>query len=83
MRAARAEPCVLRANGLITVQLAPDQVVAALSVQFQPGLRTAPIEAAVVALDARVRKAHPQVVSLFVRPEFVESFNARAQDSIP
>ena len=56
--AAREEPCVLRANGLITVQLAPDQVVAALSVQFQPELRIAQIEAVVVALDARVRNAH-------------------------
>ena len=73
-----AEPCVRRANGLITVQLAPDQVVVALSVEFEPDLRTAQIEAAVVSLDERVRKAHPQVVSLFVRPESCESHAAQA-----
>lgn len=75
--AAAGEPSVLGANRLVTVQLAPDQVIAALSVQFKPGLQTAQIEEAVVALEARVRQADPQVVTLFVRPESAESFKAR------
>jgi cation diffusion facilitator family transporter len=72
----RSQACVLHANGLLTVQLAPDQVVAALSLQFRPELRTPEIEAAIIELDSSVRKKHPQVVSLFVRPESSEAFLA-------
>jgi hypothetical protein len=37
---AAAQPAIEKANGLITVQLAPDQVVAALSVEFTDNLLT-------------------------------------------
>jgi cation diffusion facilitator family transporter len=77
LEAAAGEPCVLRTNRLITTQLAPDQVVAALSVQFRPGLSTEQIESAVSSLEARVRESQPQVVSLFVRPESAASSEAR------
>lgn len=37
-RVAGEQPTVARANGLITVQMAPDQVVAALSLEFADDL---------------------------------------------
>ena len=79
LRLASAEACIVRAHGLFTVQLAPDQVVAALSVQFQPELKTAQIEAAVLGLERRLREAHPEVVSLLVKPQAEATW--RAEDA--
>jgi cation diffusion facilitator family transporter len=67
-------PGVERANGLITVQLAPDQVVAALSVEFADSLRAPDIQASVVDIERRVREAHPEVVALFVKPQTHRTF---------
>ncbi len=66
---ARAEPGVAAANGVITVQLAPDQIVVALSLEFEDELRTPQIEEAVARLEQRMRTHHPQIVALFVKPQ--------------
>ena len=52
-------------NGLITVHLAPTQIIAALSVEFDDKLHTPAIEDLVERLEERVRAACPQVVALF------------------
>lgn len=70
-REAAKEACVLNAVVLFTVQLAPDQVAAALGVQFRPELDTAQIEAAVQRLETAVRRTHPEVVSVIVTPQAV------------
>ena len=57
------------ANGVATVQLSPDQVIAYLSVEFCDDLRTPAIEAATIDLERRVRDEHTQVVALFVKPQ--------------
>ena len=69
LRIAAGEPGVASANGLITVQLAPDQVVAALSLQFADTLHAYEVEAAVLGMEHKVRAAHPEVVMLFVKPQ--------------
>lgn len=69
LRIAEKETGVLRANGVLTVQLAPDEVLAALSVEFGEKMRAADIESAVVALERNVRAEHPEVVTLFVKPQ--------------
>ena len=66
---AEERPGVVRANGLITVQLAPDQVVAALSVEFADRMTAPEIEAAVAEMEARLRDRHPEVHILFVKPQ--------------
>ena len=78
---AAAEPGVTGANGVLTVQLAPDQIVAALSLQFDDALCTPQIEAAVDRLERRVRERHPQVLALFVKPQTQGGFerNLRAR----
>ena len=60
---------VERANGVATVQLAPDQVVVNLSIDFEDDLRTQAIEAAVKALEEAVRASHPEVAAIFVKPQ--------------
>jgi cation diffusion facilitator family transporter len=71
---------VLRANGVLTVQLAPDQIVAALSLEFADDLRTPALEQAVVEIERRVRRAHPEVVSLFVKPQTAGTYRERVRE---
>ena len=66
---ARAQPGIQSSNGLFTVHIGPRQVVAALSVDFTDTLSAGEVETIVATLEDRVRKAHPEVVSLLVKPQ--------------
>ena len=69
LRIAALSSAVSRANGVVTVQLAPDQILVALSVEFADDFMTPQIEAAVVEMEQKIRAAHPEVVSLFIKPQ--------------
>ncbi len=56
-------------NAVVTIQLAPDQVVVNLSLDFADDLTTAGIETAVVDLERYIRADHPEVAALFVKPQ--------------
>jgi cation diffusion facilitator family transporter len=81
VRIAADDKAVASANGVLTIHLAPKQIVAALSLHFVDTLRGSEIEAAVVGIERKVRSAHPEVVTLFVKPEtnrvFRESLRRR------
>ena len=64
-------------NGVATIHLAPEQVVAYFSVAFDDELRTPEIEAAVKALEECIRAAHPQVLAIFVKPQTAHEAAAR------
>jgi len=66
---AAEQPGVESVNNLVTVHLAPDQIVAALSLEFKDPLTTPEIEKAVAAIESRICKLHPEVVSIFVKPQ--------------
>jgi cation diffusion facilitator family transporter len=66
---AGAEPGVTRANGVMTTQLAPDQIVAALSVDFEDSLTAREVEACVRDIERKVRATYPEVRELFVKPQ--------------
>jgi cation diffusion facilitator family transporter len=55
--------------GLFTVQLAPNQVVAALSLAFEDRLRAPQIEDIVDQIEADVGRNYPQIVQLFIKPQ--------------
>jgi divalent metal cation (Fe/Co/Zn/Cd) transporter len=63
---------VCKANSIATVQLAPKNVVAYLSVDFFDYLRAPDIERAVVELERKIRDAFPEVSALFVKPQSVQ-----------
>ncbi|HEY0566098.1 MAG TPA: cation diffusion facilitator family transporter [Terriglobales bacterium] len=73
---ARTTDGVVCANGLASAQLAPNQVVVALSLQFEAHLRTADIEQIVVKMEEEIRRSHPQVFVLYVKPQSPEAFAA-------
>ena len=60
---------VEQVNDLVTVHLAPDQVVAALSLEFRDPLTTPDIEKAVATIEQRIREKHPEVTSVFIKPQ--------------
>jgi divalent metal cation (Fe/Co/Zn/Cd) transporter len=68
-RMAREHAGVERSNGLFTVHLGPRQVLAALSVEFKDTLTAANVEAIVADLEDQVRKVHPEVVSVLIKPQ--------------
>jgi cation diffusion facilitator family transporter len=74
---AASEPGVVAANGVLTIHLAPDQIVVALSLEFDDALTTLQIEAAVAGIEQRVCERFPEVVTLFVKPQTPGGF-ARA-----
>jgi cation diffusion facilitator family transporter len=73
---ARRSPGVLQANGLLTVQLSPTEVVAALSVEFVDDKRADDIEQCVIAIETEVRKQHPSVAALFIKPQTNARYHA-------
>jgi cation diffusion facilitator family transporter len=87
LRIAAQSSVVSRANGVLTVQLAPDQILAALSVESADDFMTPQIEAAVVEMEQKIRAAHPEVVSLFIKPQtatmFKDNVRKRFGEPIP
>lgn len=79
LRIASEETSVEQANGLITVQLAPDQVIAVLSLEFADELRVPDIERAVIDIERQVRATHPEVVAVFVKPQTAHTYHESAQ----
>ena len=69
---------VTHANGVLTVHLAPQEILVALSLEFADELRTPEIEAKVIELERCVRLSHPEVVAVFVKPQSPEGFRDSA-----
>lgn len=74
---------VEKVNDLITVHLAPDQVVAALSLEFRDPLTTPEIENAVASIEQRIREKHPEVRSVFIKPQSSITRAQRASAELP
>lgn len=67
-------PLVRCANGSLSVHLAPDQILVALSVEFLPEGTTETIQEAITQIDLSVREAHPEVVVFLVKPQSAHHF---------
>ena len=74
---ASRDPDIAHANGVITVQLGPDQVIATLSAEFQDALCAPGIEASVERLESAIKACHPQIVALFIKPQTREVWSER------
>ena len=79
LRVAEAASPHAKANGVLTVQLAPDQILAALSLEFSDSLRVPEVEAAVVEIERQIQVAHPEVVTLFIKPQTSAAFKERTR----
>lgn len=79
---ANAQSGCLSANGLFTVQLGPDQVVAMLSLEFSDALLAPQIEEAVIELEKKVREKNPEIVALFVKPQTAKTFQDQRERAL-
>jgi cation diffusion facilitator family transporter len=61
-------PGVAAVGRLVTVHLAPRQIVAALDVEFADDLRASEVERVTHALERKINRQHPEIVALFVSP---------------
>lgn len=68
------EPDVEQANGVLTFQLGPSEVVVVLSLEFADDLRTPEIETIVTRLEQKIRTTHPEVIAVFVKPQTAKSY---------
>jgi cation diffusion facilitator family transporter len=73
-RIAGEDEAIRTANGVLTVQMGPDQVVAALSAEFEDNLTTGQIESSIRRIETRIKELHPEVTALFVKPQTPETW---------
>ena len=73
-RLAKSEPGVGCYNGMLTIQLAPREVVIAISLDFEDRLRASEVQRIVASLEARIRKEHPEIVMVLVKPQSPDAY---------
>jgi cation diffusion facilitator family transporter len=61
-------PGVSAVRELLTVHLAPTQIVAACDLDFRDDLRASDVEKIAVSLEQRIKHRHPEIIRLFVSP---------------
>lgn len=79
LRIAREDPDVRTANGVLTIQMGANQVVAALSVEFQDARSTTEIETCINRIEAAIKLAQPDITILFVKPQSAETWRRRVE----
>ena len=81
LKIACADPAIRAANGVITVQMGPRQIVAALSAEFEDALTTGDIETCVNRIEDAIKCAHPDISVLFVKPQTAQTWLRRAESA--
>ena len=79
LRIAAQDPAIERANGVLTVHLGPSQVVANLSAEFADALPAGEIELSVERIEKRVKDAHPEITTLFIKPQTAATYRDRRE----
>jgi hypothetical protein len=79
---ANAQPSCLRANGLFTAQLGPDQVIVMLSLEFSDAMLAPQIEEAVISLEHKMREENSEIVALFVKPQTAKTYQELRERSL-
>ena len=74
---AEQDPAVQRANGVLSVHIGPEEIVAGLSIEFEDDLRAPEIEACVERMEARLKEEMPEISRLFVKPQAAGTWERR------
>ena len=78
--AAQADEEIRHVNGVSTSQIGPHAVIAALSAEFEDHLTTPQIEACIERVEAAVRSRHPEVLSIFIKPQTEATWRERVAE---
>jgi cation diffusion facilitator family transporter len=74
---ANKDPAIQKANGVLTVHMGPKQIVAGISVEFEDHVLAPEIEACVQRIETALKKANPDIVTLFVKPQTTGTWEVR------
>ena len=74
---AQQDPAVQRANGILSVHIGPEEIVAGLSIEFEDHMTAPEIEACVERLEARLKTEMPEISRLFVKPQSAGTWERR------
>ncbi|MDB5713176.1 MAG: cation diffusion facilitator family transporter [Sphingomonadales bacterium] len=77
LREAASRSGVMRVGEIITVHNAPDQIVAAMSVDFDNRITAGDVERIIAEIEEDVRKQFPTVTRLYIRPVEIEPVSLR------
>jgi cation diffusion facilitator family transporter len=77
LREAASRAGVMRVGDVITVHTAPDQIVAAMSVDFDNRMTAGDVERIIAEIEADVWKQFPTVTRLYIRPVEIEPVSLR------
>ena len=70
---AATEPGVVRPNEILSMHFGPQDVLVALSLDFEDRRSAAEVEAAVTRIERRIKAAHPEVTRVFVEAQSFEA----------
>jgi cation diffusion facilitator family transporter len=79
-RLAEAEPGVMRVNELLTMHFGPNDVLVALSLDFEDARLASFVENTVSRLEHKIKAAHPEVTRVFIEAQSFEASRRAAAD---
>jgi cation diffusion facilitator family transporter len=82
-RLAEAEPGVVRLNELLTMHFGPNDVLVALSLDFEDAQPASAVEGTVSRLERRIKAAHPEVTRVFIEAQSFEASRRAAGALVP
>lgn len=82
MQIASQDNMVYSVNGALTQQLGPHQIMVLLSLEFMDQLTSDDIENCIQRIEQKARELHPDIVTLFVKPQRQEVWLQRMQNRL-
>jgi cation diffusion facilitator family transporter len=79
-RLAEEESGVVRVNELLTMHFGPQDVLVALSMDFENTQPASSVEVTVSQLERRIKSAHPEVTRVFIEAQSFEASSRAAAD---
>jgi cation diffusion facilitator family transporter len=67
-KATASRPEVRRVGDVVTAHLAPNQIVANVTADFEPNTRAVDLEKAIALIETDVKREEPRVVAFFIKP---------------
>jgi cation diffusion facilitator family transporter len=83
LQIARNHGGIVSAETLFTVHLAPQQIVAALTLDFADDARATDIERDFAELETRIKQSCPDVVAVFIKPQLLSTPLGRPENRSP
>jgi len=77
---AQQDPAVQRANGITSVHIGPEEIVAGLSIEFEDHMSAPEIEACVERIEKRLKAEVPTISNLFVKPQTTGTWERRRRE---